>query len=106
MALHESKHIIEEIENVRCSIIEKEISPERMKFLKNILENNGYEVRIAKMEREDNAGLYILGVTDVTFNPIISVYEHGLKTPDNKIVTPAFWNQKEKTPSNSYYWEQ
>ncbi len=104
MALHDNKHAIEEVETVRCSIVEKEVKPDRMKFIKNILESNGYEVRVQKMEREDNEELYVVGVTDVTFNIILAVYEHALKTPDNKIVTVPFWNQLEKSPQDHYYW--
>ncbi len=106
MSLNIAQHIIEVIDNVRCSIVEKGISPERMKFLKNILEVNGYEVKFEKMETEDNTELYKIGVTDVSFNPIIAIYQHGIKTANNKLVTPAFWNQTEKTPDDKYYWEK
>lgn len=106
MALNETRHIIEEIETVRCSIIEKGIPQGRMKFLKNILECNGYEVRVQKVDNEEKAELYVVGVTDVTFNAVLAVYAHALKTPDNKIITLAYWNQRVKTPDDLYYWSK
>ena len=106
MALNIAQHPIEEICNVRCSVVEKGITPKRMRFLKNILEVNGFEVRTEKMETENDVETYIIGVTDVTFNPIIAIYAHGIKTPNNELVTPAFWNQTEKTPDDKYYWEK
>ena len=47
MALNKGKHIVEEIDGVRCSVVEKGVSPERMEFLKKLLEINKYTVKIA-----------------------------------------------------------
>ena len=41
-------HVVEEIGGMRCSIVEKNVSPERVEFLKKLLEHNGYAVMIAQ----------------------------------------------------------
>ena len=38
MALNKGKHIVEEIDGVRCSLVEKGVSPTRAEFLKKLLE--------------------------------------------------------------------
>lgn len=40
-------HVVEELNAVRCSIVEKNVSPERLEFLKKLLEHNGYTVMTA-----------------------------------------------------------
>ena len=40
-------HEFEELNGVKCAIVEKNASPERVKFLKNLLEYNGYTVVVA-----------------------------------------------------------
>ncbi|TAL60482.1 MAG: hypothetical protein EPN85_07140 [Bacteroidetes bacterium] len=42
--LNTEGHIVEEINGTRCSIVEKNVSPERVEFLKKLLEHNGYIV--------------------------------------------------------------
>ena len=41
-------HVVEEIGGMRCSVVEKNVSPERADFLKTLLEHNGYTVMIAQ----------------------------------------------------------
>ncbi len=91
-------HVIEEINGIRCSIIEKDISSERASFLNNILESSGYKVEIA-----NNNNLYTIGVTDIVFNPVHALYSRSLKSLDGKVVTPAIWNQKAQT--GQFYWD-
>jgi hypothetical protein len=43
MAINKN-HEFEELNGVKCSIVEKNVSPERVEFLKKLLEFNGYEV--------------------------------------------------------------
>jgi len=43
MAINKN-HEFEELDGVKCSIVEKEASPERVAFLKDLLEYNGYKV--------------------------------------------------------------
>ena len=91
-------HSIEEINGIRCSIVEKGITAQRIAFLKNILESSGYLVQISN---NDNA--YTIGVTDIIFNPIYALYSRSLKSMDGKVVTPSIWNQKAQT--GDYYWD-
>ena len=43
MALNKN-HEYEELDGVRCGIVEKNVKPERVAFLKALLEYNGYTV--------------------------------------------------------------
>jgi hypothetical protein len=100
-----AKHIVEEVKGIRCSIIEKGASADRVDFLTNLLEFNKYEVKIADEPVAEGApALFTIGITDLVFNPVIAVYELSLKTPDGKKVNPAYWNQ-DTTESVDEYWE-
>jgi hypothetical protein len=102
MSITKGKHIVSEIEGVRCTIVETDASMVRMEFLKGLLEFNGYEVKVS--ESMDNESVnYTVGVTDLVFNPIISVYERTLKTKDGHRVSPAYWDQK-TTVCDPRYW--
>jgi hypothetical protein len=100
-----AKHIVEEINGIRCTIVEKGASPERVNFLKELLTFNGFEVHSSEDKREDEAApvTYVIGVTDLDFNPVISVYEMSLKTPTGERVSPAYWEQQ-KTEIVDQYW--
>lgn len=39
-----ANHIFEELGDVKCSIVEKNCKPERVAFLKSLLEHNGFKV--------------------------------------------------------------
>ena len=43
MAINKN-HEFEDLENIKCSIVEKNVSPERVAFLKDLLTYNKYEV--------------------------------------------------------------
>ncbi len=89
-----AKHTVEEVNGIRCTIIEKGIPEKRMQFLKGLLDYNKLETVVAEEKNEDNNQIiYTLGVTDIVFNPTIAVYEMSLKTPDGKRVSPAYWEQ-------------
>ncbi|MBI4945262.1 MAG: hypothetical protein HY840_02540 [Bacteroidetes bacterium] len=45
--LSSEAHVVEEINGVRCSIVEKNVSPERVEFLEKLLQHNGYTVMTA-----------------------------------------------------------
>jgi len=100
-----AKHIVEEINGVRCTVVEKGASQGRVDFLKGLLEFNKFEVQVAedKKETEDAPTLFTIGVTDEVFSPVIAVYEMSLKTPDGKRVSPAYWEQK-TTEIVDEYW--
>jgi hypothetical protein len=101
-----AKHIVEELNGQRCTIVEKGAASARVEFLKNLLEFNKFEVIVTedKKEIEDAPTLFTIGVTDLVFNPVIAVYELVLKTPDSKKVSPAYWDQK-TSESVDEYWE-
>ena len=103
MALNKGKHIIEEIDGVRCSLVEKGVSPERTEFLKNLLELNKYTVKVVP---EIDATTFKIGVTDLLFNPVVDVYKRDLKSSTGKKVTPAYWLQEseKETAAEVNYW--
>lgn len=103
MPLNKGKHLVEEIEGVRCSVVEKEVSPERAEFLKKLLEHNGYNVVTAA---NGEAGKFKIGVTDMLFNPVVDVYKRSLKSLSGKKVTPAYWLQEseKETAAEVNYW--
>ncbi len=100
-----SKHIVEEINAVRCTVIEKGINAERVAFLKDLLEYNQLEVVVAEEEAKEDGSpkKYILGVTRIVFNPTLAVYGMSLKTHDGKKVSPAYWEQQ-TTEIKDDYW--
>jgi len=100
-----AKHIVEEINGTRCTIVEKGVIADRVDFLKKLLEFNKFEVLVAEeLPVEGSPILFTIGVTDLVFNPVIAVYELALKTPDGKKVSPAYWNQY-STESIDEYWD-
>jgi hypothetical protein len=86
-------------------------------FLKELLEHNRYTVRVVPsappkaapgpaVANEPEAGTafpaapplpasFTVGVTDVTFNPVNALFGRSLKTKEGRVVTLAFWQQKE-----------
>jgi hypothetical protein len=103
MALNKGKHLVEEIDGVRCTIVEKGITPVRAEFLKKLLELNGY---IVKTTADTIPETIKLGVTDILFNSVIDVYERRLKSLSGKKVTPAYWLQEsdKETEAEVNYW--
>ena len=95
MALTKGKHNIAEIEGTRCSVVETGLSSERAEFLRNLLAFNGQEVKMEREKAKDGSDLetFVIGVTDIHFNPMIVVYEKKLKRKDGLTVSPAYWNQ-------------
>ncbi len=96
MAINNAKHIVGEIEGVRCTIVESNTSLERAAFLRDLLEFNNYEVKEHKTEPSvpGEETLYTIGVTDIVFNPVFAIYERKLRTREGDLVTPAYWNQQ------------
>lgn len=118
MALNKN-HEFEELDGVKCGIVEKNASPERLRFLKDLLETNGYTVKavpsappkpaakpaapasegetaIPAPSPEQAPETYTVGVTDYTFNWVNAIFGRLLKTRDGHIVTLAYWQQKDK----------
>jgi hypothetical protein len=120
MAINKN-HEFEELDGVKCGIVEKNASAERVQFLKGLLEYNKFTVvvvpsppakaaptPIIKTEESDAAApvaetapaapaSFTIGVTDYTFNPINAIFGRLLKTPDGHIVTLAYWQLITKT---------
>src|SRR5687767_10012796 len=115
MALNKN-HEFEELNGVKCGIVEKNVEPERVAFLKGILELNGYTVVTVPTPPPKVAAppppkegepvveapapppapeTFTMGVTDYTFNPINAIFGRMLKTKDGHFVTWAYWNQEE-----------
>lgn len=115
MALNKN-HEYEDLDGVRCGIVEKNVSTERVVFLKALLEFNNYVVVLVPSPPPKTAPApkpvdgeeavpappppptpetFTLGVTDYTFNTINAIFGRMLKTRNGHIVTLAYWNQKE-----------
>jgi hypothetical protein len=105
MAINNAKHIINEIDGVRCTIIETGITLDRAAFLRQLLEFNNLEVKemAEPSETPGNEPKFTLGVTDLVFNPVFAIYECKLKIRDGKYVTPGYWKQ-ECTDCDQRYW--
>lgn len=118
MAINKN-HEFEELDGVKCGIVEKNVSPERVQFLKKLLEYNRFivvavpspapkaapapVVKLAEgVEPPTPPPLlpsapetFTVGVTDYTFNSINAIFGRLLHTPDGHVVTQAYWQQKE-----------
>jgi hypothetical protein len=112
-------HEFEELNGVKCAIVEKNVSQERADFLNDLLKLNKYTVVVLESAPAKAAPVaaaatpssnvtgeasppappapkFTVGVTDVTFNPINAVFGRLLKTKDGRKVTLAYWQQKEE----------
>lgn len=115
MAINKN-HEFEELDGVKCAIVEKNASQQRVDFLKSLLEFNKYTVLVVASPPPKAAApaaasaattdapvetappppaTFTIGVTDVTFNAINAVFGRLLKTPRGQVVTLAYWQQKE-----------
>jgi hypothetical protein len=128
MAINKN-HEFEDLNGVKCAIVEKNASQERVDFLKTLLEFNNYTVVVvaspppkavapavaatpsasteavpAGAETPAPApappATFTIGVTDVGFNPVNAIFGRLLKTQDGKIVTLAYWQQEEKVSND------
>lgn len=99
-------HTFEDLDGVKCAIVEKNATPARVDFLKDILEANGYSVVVtgtpppkAAAPAEGEAAAipapttFTVGVTDVTFNATNAIFGRLLRTRDNHVVTLEYWKQ-------------
>ena len=115
MAINKN-HEFEELDGVKCAIVEKNVSPVRVEFLKKLLEYNKFKVVVipspppkaapALTTSEEEGGqpiespaipveTFTVGVTDYTFNSVNAIFGRLLHTPDGHVVTLAYWQQKE-----------
>jgi hypothetical protein len=127
MAINKN-HEFEELNGVKCGIVEKNVKHQRVEFLKKLLEFNHYTVVVVPTPAPKVATpppakegepvvppppappppeTFTVGVTDYTFNTINAIFGRMLKTPDRHIVTLAYWNQKEEANNDEIpYYEQ
>ena len=133
MAINKN-HEFEELGGVKCAIVEKNASKDRVAFLKDLLEVNHFEVVVvpspppkaaaapkpvaptdpnaqAPSQPEPAAPLlpetFTVGVTNLAFNPTNAIFGRLLRTKDGYVVTQAYWYQKEKVSHDEIpYYEQ
>lgn len=111
-------HLFEDLDGVKCAIVEKNASFARVEFLRPLLEFNGYKVVVvasppakgapapsADLPAPSSPETFTVGVTDVRFNPTNAVFGRLLKTPDGHIVTLAYWKQQDAVSNDTvpYY---
>ena len=117
MAINKN-HEFEDIEGVKCAIVEKNVNQQRVDFLKSLLEYNRFTVVVAASPQPKAAPVpvaaastietetptapmppppstFTVGVTDVMFNATNAIFGRLLRTPDGHVVTLAYWQQKE-----------
>jgi hypothetical protein len=110
MAINKN-HEFEEVEGVKCAIVEKNVPPLRVDFLKQLLEYNRFTVLVAGSPPPKAAPApaaateasppppapttFTVAVTDVMFNATNAIFGRLLHTPDGHVVTLAYWQQKE-----------
>ena len=116
MAINKN-HEFEELDGVKCGIVEKNVPAERVAFLQKLLEYNkftvvvvpspppkavpaakpveGEEMPPAEVPTPAQPETFTVGVTDYTYNTINAIYGRLLKTPDGHVVTMAYWQQQE-----------
>jgi hypothetical protein len=96
MAINNAKHIVSEIDGIRCTIVESGVSLERAAFLRDLLEFNNMEVKEIQEASEitGEEPKYTIGVTDLLFNPVFAIYERLLKTREGAAVSPGYWKQE------------
>jgi len=129
MAINKN-HEFEDLGTSKCAIVEKNASPERVQFLKTLLEFNKYEVVVvdspapkaapaapvaAAVEGEAPAPAatepaapiappapttFTIGVTDLCFNATNAIFGRQLKTADGHIVSLAYWQEKESVSND------
>ena len=113
-------HLFEDLNGIKCAIVEKSVSAKRVSFLQDLLENNGYTVVVVPSPPPKVAPLpvnvesevpdvveetFSVGVTDVMFNATNAIFGRLLNTRDGHKVTLAYWEQKEDVASDEipYY---
>lgn len=126
MAINKN-HEFEELNGVKCAIAEKNASKDRVAFLKELLEFNGFTVVVVPspppkvspapkpaegetapvIETPTVSETFTIGVTHVSFNPTNAIFGRMLKTRNGHVVTPAYWEQKENVSHDEVpYYEQ
>jgi hypothetical protein len=114
-----ANHPFEELDGRRCAVVERNVPPARVEFIRYILEGNGYTVVVVPSPPPKTAPApkpvegeappppppeppptFTVGVTDVTFNTVNAIFGRLLRSPEGRVVTLAYWQQKEEVPSD------
>lgn len=117
MAINKN-HEFDELDGIKCAIVEKNVSEERVTFLKDLLTVNGFTVKVIPFPPPKTAvatpenpientppATFTVGVTNVVFNATNAIFGRLLKTREGRVVTLAYWQQSEKNCDDSipYY---
>ena len=121
MAINKN-HEFEDLDGIKCAVVERNLTPARLQFLKDLLEFNRFTTVVVASPPPKAAApkpaappaegaapepapvvaeappapeLFTLGVTDATFNATNAVFGRLLKTRTGHVVTLAYWHQKE-----------
>jgi len=131
MAINQN-HSFEDLDGIKCAIVEKNADQQRVDFLKSLLEFNNFTVVVVPSPPPKVAPApagtpptaapaaaptegtpppqpapptappppagpttFTVGVTDVMFNPTNAIFGRLLRTRDGKVVTLAYWQQKD-----------
>ena len=124
MAINQN-HLFEDLNGVKCAIVEKNALQSRVEFLTRLLEYNNYKVIVVaspppkvapatskpgtvtesipgsegtpgnEIEVPIAIPTFTIGVTDVMFNAKNAIFGRLLHTPDRHVVTLAYWEEKE-----------
>jgi hypothetical protein len=134
MAINKN-HEFEDLDSIKCAIVEKNANPERVAFLKQLLESNKYQVVVVGSpapkaapaapvaapaegdatpapappvpEAPPAPTTFTVGVTDLTFNATNAIFGRQLKTDNGTIVTLAYWQEKESVSNDKVpYFDQ
>ena len=128
MAINKN-HEFEDLDGVKCAVVEKNAGKDRVAFLKDLLEYNHFKVivvpspppkaapapkpvegEVASAPAEamaDKPETFTIGVTNVMFNVTNALFGRSLKTKTGHIVTPAYWQQKDAVSHDEIpYYEQ
>jgi hypothetical protein len=128
MAINQN-HLFEDIDGVRCAVVEKNCKPERVEFLKSLLELNGYIVIVMgtpppkvaappapKVETPAEGAApvvetppppppppttFTVYVTDNVFNVTNAIFGRLLHTKDGHVVTMKYWKQQEEVSNDA-----
>ena len=134
MAINKN-HEFEDLDSIKCAIVEKNASQQRVAFLKQLLELNKYQVVVVGSpapkaapaapvaapaegdatpapappvpEAPPAPTTFTVGVTDLTFNATNAIFGRQLKTDNGTIVTLAYWQEKEAVSNDEVpYFDQ
>jgi hypothetical protein len=104
MGLDKFEHVTKEIDGINYRVIEATISKDRADFLTQLLTHNNVPTFLeSNPVKEGEAQTYNLLTPQLTFNPVVKVYNRELRTLEGHRVTPDIWNQLTDKPEPNYW---